>query len=104
MDLATIASLPEVKSVLLCDPSGALLGAAREPDAESAAAVTGFLATGLGQVGEELGLGPLHRLSVAGRSRALLLVAVREGIVQAAIEPASALAATEQVIDSILRR
>ncbi len=103
MDLATIASLPEVKSVLLCDPSGALLDSVREADAESAAAVTGFIASGLAQIGEELGLGPLYRMSVAGRARAQLLLALPDALVQAVIEPVSAFPAAEHVIDAILQ-
>lgn len=103
MDLTNIASLPEVKGVLLCDPSGALLDSLGEADAESAAAVAGFVSSGLGQIGEELGLGPLYRVSVTGPRRALLLLTLSEGVVQAAIEPASAFAATEHAIDSILQ-
>ena len=104
MDLKTIASLPEIRSVLECDAAGALLGAAREPDPESAAAVTGFLASSLGQIGEELGLGPLYRMSVAGRERASLLVVLGGSIVAAVVEPAGAFPAVEHAIDTILQR
>ncbi len=103
MDLTPIATLPEVRSVLLCDPAGALLDAVREADAESAAAVVGFLATSLGQIGEELGLGPLFRMSVAGRTQALLLLAMPDAVLAAAIEPASSFPAAEHAIDSILQ-
>ncbi len=103
MDLTPFADLPEVKSVLLCDPAGALLDSVREADAESAAAVMGFLAAGLGQIGEELGLGPLYRMSVAGPGQALLLLALPEAVLAAVIEPASAFPAAEHAIDSILQ-
>jgi predicted regulator of Ras-like GTPase activity (Roadblock/LC7/MglB family) len=103
VDLNDIATLPEVKSVLLCDPAGALLGAVREGDAESAAAVTGFLATSLGQIGEELGLGPLYRMSVAGKDQAVLLLVLSDSVLSAIIQPASAFPAAEHAIDSILQ-
>jgi predicted regulator of Ras-like GTPase activity (Roadblock/LC7/MglB family) len=103
VDLTSIANLPEVKSVLLCDPSGALLDAVREADAESAAAVTGFITSGLAQIGEELGLGPLYRTSVAGPARAVLLIVLPDAVVQAVIEPASAFPAAEHAIDTFLQ-
>ncbi len=103
MDLSRIAKLPGVQSVLQCDASGALLGAVREPDAESVGAVTGFIASGLGQLGEELGLGALSRVAVAGRDRAILLVALPDSILSAAVEPAGAFPAAERAIDSILQ-
>jgi predicted regulator of Ras-like GTPase activity (Roadblock/LC7/MglB family) len=103
MNLTPFANLREVKSVVLCDPAGALLDAVREADPESAAAVTGFLASGLGQIGEELGLGAFYRLSVAGQGQALLLVAVPEGLLAAVVSPASALPAAERAIDAVLQ-
>lgn len=103
MDLNPIASLPEVRSVLLCDPSGALLASVREADAESAAAVVGFLASGLGQIGEELGLGPLYRMSVAGREQAVLLVVVPDAVLSAVIQPAAAFPSAEQAIDTLIQ-
>lgn len=103
MDLTPFADLPEVKSVLLCDPAGALLDSVREADAETAAAVTGFLASGLGQIGEELGLGGLHRLAVAGQGQVRLLVVAQEGLLAAVVAPASALPAAERAIDAVLQ-
>lgn len=103
MDLSNIANLPEIRSVLHCDASGALLEAVREPDPESAAAVTGFIASGLGQIGEELGLGPLYRTAVAGRERAILLLVFPDSILSAVVEPAAAFPAAELAIDSILQ-
>lgn len=103
MDLTAIASVPEVKSVVLCDRSGALLQSARESDPESAAAVIGFLAASLGAVGEELGLGPLTRLAVAGAARATLVMVLVEAVLSAAIEPSSAFPAVEHAVDTILQ-
>lgn len=103
MDLTEIANLPDVTSALICDPAGALLTAVREHDAESAAAVTGFLACWVGQIGEELGLGPLHRMSVAGPDRATLVLVQGDAVLSAVIAPAGAFPAAERAIDTLLQ-
>lgn len=103
MDLASIASVPDVKSTVLCDPSGALLQAVAEADAESAAAVAGFLASNLSQVGEELGLGTLYRVAVAAPDRATLLLALGDSVLSAVIQPAASFPAVEQAIDAVLQ-
>lgn len=104
MELTDIARVPDVRSALVCDPAGALLSSVREHDGESAAAVTGFLVSTLGQIGDELGLGPFQRMSVAGQGRATLVLALRSTILAAVIEPAAALPAAEQAIDTLLQR
>ena len=103
MDLTAIASLPDVQSTMLCDPSGALLQSMGEEDAESAAAVVGFLSATLGQVGDELGLGPLYRLSVAGPARATLVVSLGDSVLSTVIVPSSAFPKVENAVDSILQ-
>jgi len=103
MDLVTIASLPEVKSAVLCDPEGTFLDAVREGDGESVAAVTGFLTATLAQAGEDLGLGPLERISFSGPSRAALILALPDAVLFAVIEPASACPAVERAIDGVIR-
>ena len=103
MDLSPIAELPEVKSAVVCDPSGALLDSVREADPETAGAVLGYLTSILGGLGEELGLGPLYRMSVAGAARATLIVVMVDSILSAAIEPSSAFPAVEHAVDRILQ-
>lgn len=103
MDLSAIASVPEVKTVVLCDRSGALLQSVNEGDPESAAAVVGFLAASLGAVGEEVGLGPLYRLSVAGAVRATLVMVLVDSVLSTTIEPSSAFPAVEHAVDTILQ-
>jgi hypothetical protein len=99
-DLKRLAKLPEVKSAVRSDLAGGFLGALRHPDGEAAAAVAGFLASSLGQLGEELGLGALSRISFEGPGRACLLV-LQEGTVTAAfLEPAAALATAEKILDA----
>jgi hypothetical protein len=103
VDLAAIAELSGVRSVVLADPSGTFLGAIREADGEAVAAVVGFLTCSLGQLGDELGLGPLLRMSVAGEARASLVVALPERTLSAAIEPAAAFPAVERAIEVMLQ-
>lgn len=103
MDLSVIASVPEVRSAVLCDPSGALLDSVREGDPESAAAVLGYLTSILSGLGDELGLGPLYRMSVTGAARATLVVVMVDSILSTAIEPSSAFPAVEHAVDRILQ-
>jgi len=97
---STIAGLPEVRSAVLGDLGGAFLDAVREPDGETVAAVTGYLASLLVQAGEQLGLGSLRRLSVSGEKRALLVVVDGRHLVAAQVDPPRALAAVEKLVET----
>jgi hypothetical protein len=102
-DLALIANLPEVRSAVLSDLSGALLDAVRDADPESSAAVAGFLASALAQGGDQLGLGPLRKAAVTGERRACFLVFRGGAVVSACIEPPTSIAAVEIVLDAALQ-
>jgi predicted regulator of Ras-like GTPase activity (Roadblock/LC7/MglB family) len=99
-DLQQVARVPGVKSAVLADARGTFLDAVREPDGEAAAAVAGFLATSLGQVGEPLGLGALRRAVLQGAARATLLLVQDGGVVAATVEPAGALAGVEKALEA----
>ena len=100
-ELRRIAELPEVRGAILSDPSGGLLDAVREPEAESAAAVAGFLASTLAEAGEELGLGALRLVKFGGRNQACLLMA-RDGLLTMAfVEPAAAVATVERAFEGL---
>ena len=101
-DLVTIAKLPDVKGAVLGDLGGGYLDAVGEQDGETIAAVTGFVATSLAQAGEELGLGALHRVSVAGAAAACVIVVDDELAITGRIAPAKALAAVEKALDAAL--
>ncbi len=101
-DLRFLTKLPEVKSAVLSDASGGLVEAIREPDGESVAAVMSFLVSSLGQAGEEVGLGPLNRLSYSGPTQATLVVLFAEGILSANIQPPGAFPAVERALDAAL--
>ncbi len=102
-DLALIAKLPDVKSVVLGDLGGAFLEAIQEPDGETVAAVMGFVATHLVEAGGQLGLGALRTVSVAGPARGCL-VAVRAGsVLTATVEPSRSLGAVEKAVETSLK-
>lgn len=99
-DLERIAALPGVRSAVLGDAGGTFLDAVREPDGETVAAVTGFLATTLMRAGEQLGLGAVRRLTLAGPTRACLVVVQDGAVVTASVEPPGALAAVEKSLET----
>jgi hypothetical protein len=98
-DLATLADLPDVRSVVLGDLAGSFLDAVREPDGEAIAAVMGFVASALAEAGEELGLGPLRRITAAGDARGCVVAVQGSQVVTARVEPGKAVAAVERVLD-----
>ena len=102
-ELERIASVPGVRSAVLGDLGGAFLGAAREPDGETVAAVMGFLANALLQVGEQLGLGALRRVVIANEARACVVAVRGTAVTAARVEPPGALATVEKVLDSTLQ-
>jgi predicted regulator of Ras-like GTPase activity (Roadblock/LC7/MglB family) len=99
-DLATIAKLPDVKTVVLGDLAGGFLDAVREQDGETVAAVMGFVSSALVHAGDQLGLGALRRISVAGAARGCLVLVQGNAVVTVAVEPAKSLAAVEKVLDA----
>jgi hypothetical protein len=101
-DLAVIANLPGVASAVLGDLAGGFHDAVEEPDGETVAAVMGFLSTSVIQGGEQLGLGALRRLSVAGATRAHVVVVDGSSVLTACVAPL-ALAAVEATLDRALQ-
>jgi len=98
-DLATIAKIPHVSSAVLGDLTGGFFDAIREPDGESVAAVAGFLSANFAQAGERLGLGTLARVSLAGGTRAFLIILHGDAVVAATVEPSGALPTVERALD-----
>jgi hypothetical protein len=101
--LSLIGAIPGVRSAAVGDRAGALIDSLREPDGESTAAVSGFLATALTEAGEHLGLGALSRLSLASAARACLIAVQGDTLVTARVEPASALAGVEKAFETTLK-
>jgi predicted regulator of Ras-like GTPase activity (Roadblock/LC7/MglB family) len=98
--LSMVAKVPEVRTAVLGELSGVLLDSVREPDGESVAAVTAFVASALAQAGDQLGLGGLRRIAGSGVERAFLVVLDGQQAVFAQIEPARALAAVEKLVET----
>jgi predicted regulator of Ras-like GTPase activity (Roadblock/LC7/MglB family) len=100
-ELARIAKIPNVASAVLGDLAGAFYDAIREGDGESVAAVTGFISTSVAQAGEQLGLGALARVTLAGPTRACVLAVEAGTVVTLAVSPPGALSAVERTLDTL---
>lgn len=99
-DLTRIARIPNVASAVLGDLTGGFHDAIRESDGESVAAVTGFISTSIGQAGEELGLGVLGRVSLAGPTRACVIAIYGAAVVTIGVSPPGSLLAVELALDT----
>ncbi len=99
-DLTAIAKIPDVKSAVLGDLAGGFHDAVREQDGESLAAVMGFVSSALVLAGDQLGLGALRRITIAGEARGCVVLVVGNSVTSAWVEPAKSLAAVEKVLDS----
>lgn len=99
-DLATLAALQDVKSAVLGDRAGSFLDAVREQDGETIAAVMGFVSSAMAQAGDELGLGALGRIAVAGDARGCVVVVEREQVITLSVEPGKAVAGIERFLDT----
>jgi predicted regulator of Ras-like GTPase activity (Roadblock/LC7/MglB family) len=102
-DLTLIAGVPGVKSAVLGDLAGGFFDAREEQDGEAVAAVMGFLASLVSQVGTELGLGTLERISLAGESAAHVVLVDGSAVLAARVERPAALGAVEKAVDGALQ-
>ncbi len=102
-DLTLITGLPEVKSAVLGDLAGTFFDAVEEQDGEGVCAVMGFLASLVTQVGNELGLGALERVSLAGAAEAHAVLLRGSSVIAARVERPGALAAVEKAWDDALQ-
>lgn len=100
--LDVIAGMSGVQSAVLGDRSGGLLDARGEPEGETVAAVTAFLAGAVVEAGEQLGLGALTRISLGGAREARVVLLHGDVLVTARIEPARALPNVELVLEARL--
>lgn len=101
-DLAVIARIPSVASAVLGDLAGGFYDAIRDPDGESVAAVAGFVSSGLARAGEDLGLGALARVAIAGEARACLLAIDGGAVVALRLSEPSALSSVERALEASL--
>ncbi len=98
-ELAHIADLPDVRSAVAGDLAGSFLDAVREQDGEAIAAVTGFVASAMGQAGDELGLGALRRISIVGAAGGWVVAVEGDRVIAARVAAANSMAAVERFLD-----
>jgi hypothetical protein len=99
-DLELIARIPSVKGAVHGDLEGTFLEAAGAVDGEGLAAEMGFFASTLAGVGEELGIGALATVAVAGPARACLVVLRGPAVITALVEPVRALGTVEKAVEN----
>lgn len=99
-NLDAIGRIPHVTRAVLGDLTGVFHGAIREEDGEAVAAVIGFISTRLGEAGEQLGLGALGRVTVAGPTRACILTVRGRAVLSVGVEPPGSAPAVERALDA----
>jgi predicted regulator of Ras-like GTPase activity (Roadblock/LC7/MglB family) len=99
-----LSRLPEVTALVISDRSGALVEATGDIDGEAAGAVYTVAAEALGRAGEQLGLGPLSRASIAGPATACIVAVHDEGVVGIHVDPKKPVGAVEKKLDGVFRR
>ena len=102
-DLTRLANLPELSSLVLGDLSGVFLDSVNEPDGEAVAAIMGFAAATLADVGNLLGVGELRRIAIASPGAACLVALDVDSVITASIESSRSLMAVEKQVDGALR-
>jgi predicted regulator of Ras-like GTPase activity (Roadblock/LC7/MglB family) len=98
--LAVIAKIPGVKGAVLGDLDGAYLDAVREADGETIAAEMGFVGSVVLEAGQQLGLGTLSTIVLAGPARASVVVVRGPQVITVLVDPPRALAAVEKSIET----
>jgi predicted regulator of Ras-like GTPase activity (Roadblock/LC7/MglB family) len=101
-DFSLLTAIPEVRGSVLGDLGGSFLDAQNEADGETIAAVMGFLASTMNQIGEQIGLGYVRRMSMAAERSAMVVVVDGESVMTLFIDPPRALASVEKTVDSTL--
>jgi len=100
-----IARFPEVTALVVTDRVGSLLEATGEIDGEALGAVHMVTAQGLARCGNALGLGPLHRITIASpRHPCLIAVDGDDDVLGVYIDPSKPLGAFEKKLEAALRR
>jgi predicted regulator of Ras-like GTPase activity (Roadblock/LC7/MglB family) len=102
--LTLFNNIREIKNAVVADLSGALLESMGDPDSEAVAAVAGYTAATMNEVGETLGLGGLEQLSFSGPSSACIVTMLDTNVVATFIDPAVSLAGVEKKLDITLHR
>jgi predicted regulator of Ras-like GTPase activity (Roadblock/LC7/MglB family) len=99
-----VASCPEVIGAVVSNNVGALLQSAGEIDAETIGAVLSYSAQSLARAGENMGLGELGRVVVAGAKRTCLITVRHDEILSVYVDSSKPVASFEKKMDDLLQR
>ncbi len=100
--LPSLASISEIRAVVIADHSGSLHDAVGGQDNEAVAAIMGFIGTTMNQAGELLGFGPVQRMTVTSPSQAWVVTVKGSAIVGVIADASTSLANLEKKLDSAL--
>jgi hypothetical protein len=103
-NFAAAMALPDVRSAVHGDTSGAHMESINEPDGESIAAVAGFTIGKLVETGGHLGLGSIQRVSSSSKTRAFALFVYGESVVTVHVDHTKPIGPIEKKIDDHLQR
>jgi hypothetical protein len=101
--LKPFLSIPEVKNGVICDRAGTLLEHSNMEDAESIAAVMGYMVNTLAQCGESLGLSEPTMFNLSGKDISCYVFAESNLLWVLYLDPASSQQEFERKIETMKR-
>lgn len=97
--VTAVARLPEVAALVVTDRRGALLVSSGALDGEAIGCVNAVAIHGLSRCGDALGLGPLHRVTIAGAHYGCVIAIDDREVLGVYVDPSKALEALESQLD-----
>jgi predicted regulator of Ras-like GTPase activity (Roadblock/LC7/MglB family) len=98
--VAAVARLPEVAAWVVTDHVGALLASSGELDGEAIGCVHAVAVRALAACGDALGLGTLHRVTIAGTHYGCVIAIDDREVLGVYVDPSQALDALESQLDT----
>jgi predicted regulator of Ras-like GTPase activity (Roadblock/LC7/MglB family) len=99
-----IAKFPEITALVVSDGAGSLLESSGDIDAEALGAVHVVAVHALNRCGDDLGLGRLHRFSIAGPKHACLIASYEQEVLGVYLDATRAIGAVEKKLEIVLKR
>lgn len=97
--VSTVARLPEVTALVVTDHLGALLASSGALDGEAIGCVHAVAVHGLSRCGDALGLGTLHRITIAGAHYGCVIAIDDREVLGVYVDPGQPLEALESQLD-----
>lgn len=97
--VAAVARRPEVAALVVTDHLGALLTSSGALDGEAIGCVHAVAVHGLSRCGDALGLGTLHRVTIAGAHYGCVIAIDDREVLGVYVDPSQALEALESQLD-----